>query len=374
MDIDRLRQFLLQPQESAKLDFKIELYKINEPKPTVQADIQRWTDAREQQWAELTKDIIALANGNIGTATQIGYLIIGADDKLKPDGTPNLRDVGNKVPTRKEILDKVNSYCQIPLPDIQCEKILLDGINLFVISIPPSPYLHRLSKQLKTPKKEYSPHTVLVRRGDGERTYEASSDEQKAIEQEKQTTLLKHSPGETAKHFEQELDSIDTQAGKKVVAPDRRPGQGATPKLGIPQAKREASQEKLLRTVTDEVRERLAQSLHNAVWLTLGMEQQDYRVQHPWSATVVQQSQSAVPLDAGTRIVEVFDRPEARQLLILGEPGAGKTTMMLELAEDLLKRATADKAEPIPVLLSLSSWKNPEQCFFEWLVQHGRNK
>jgi hypothetical protein len=54
MDSDRLRQFVLQPAESAKLDFKIELYKINEPKPTVQADIQRWTDAREQQWAELT--------------------------------------------------------------------------------------------------------------------------------------------------------------------------------------------------------------------------------------------------------------------------------------------------------------------------------
>jgi hypothetical protein len=335
MDIDRLRQFVLQPEESAKLDFKIELYKINEPKPTVQADIQRWTDAREQQWAELTKDIIALANGNIGTATQIGYLIVGADDKLKPDGTPNLRDVGNKVPTRKEILDKVNSYCQIPLPDIQCEKILLDGINLFVISIPPSPYLHRLSKQLKTPKKEYSPHTVLIRRRDGERTYEASPEEQTAIEQEKQTTLLKHFPGET----------------------------------GIPQAKREASQETLLEVVRTEVQEGLEPSLHNAVWLTLGMERQDYRVQRPWSATVAQQSQPAVPLDAGTRIVEVFDRPElARQLLILGEPGAGKTTMMLELAQDLLQRAMADKAQPIPVLLSLSSWKNPEQSFFEWLV------
>ena len=122
------------------------------------------------------------------------------------------------------------------------------------------------------------------------------------------------------------------------------------------------------------MRERLAQSLHNAVWLTLGIEQQDYRVQRPWSATLAQQSQSAVPLDAGTRIVEVFDRPElARQLLILGEPGAGKTTIMLELAQDLLQRAMADKAEPIPVLIDLSSWKNPEQPFFVWLVQRGKS-
>ncbi|MBD1895467.1 NACHT domain-containing protein [Coleofasciculus sp. FACHB-129] len=115
--------------------------------------------------------------------------------------------------------------------------------------------------------------------------------------------------------------------------------------------------------------------MHNAVWLTLGMEQQDYRVQRPWSATVVQPSQSPLPLAAGTRIVEVFDRPElAHQLLILGEPGAGKTTMMLELAEDLLRRAIADKAEPIPVLLSLSSWKNPKQSIFEWLVGELKGK
>ncbi|WP_041227101.1 NACHT domain-containing protein [Crinalium epipsammum] len=105
------------------------------------------------------------------------------------------------------------------------------------------------------------------------------------------------------------------------------------------------------------------------------MERQDYRVQRPWSATLAQPSHSPLPLAAGTRIVEVFDRQElARQLLILGEPGAGKTTMMLELAEDLLQRAIADKAEPIPVLVSLSSWKNPGQPIFEWLVGELKGK
>lgn len=124
--------------------------------------------------------------------------------------------------------------------------------------------------------------------------------------------------------------------------------------------------------MTTEVQERLAQSLHNAVWLTLGMERQDYRVQRPWSVVV---QQSAVPLDAETRIVEVFDNPEfARQLLILGEPGAGKTTMMLELAEDLLQRARADNTQPIPVLLNLSSWKNPQQSIFDWLVGELKSK
>ncbi|UYD31072.1 ATP-binding protein (plasmid) [Tolypothrix sp. PCC 7712] len=187
MDSTTLRQLVWKPEESAKLDFKIELYKIYEPKPTTQSDIQEWVKAKEQQWAELIKDVIALANGNTGTAAQTGYLVVGADDKLKADGTPTLRDVGNAIPTRKEILQKINSYCQPRLPDIQCEEVVVDGIKLFVVSIPPSPYLHRLSKQLKTPKKEYSPYTVLIRRGDGEETYEASPKEQIAIEKEKQS-------------------------------------------------------------------------------------------------------------------------------------------------------------------------------------------
>jgi predicted NACHT family NTPase len=120
--------------------------------------------------------------------------------------------------------------------------------------------------------------------------------------------------------------------------------------------------------------------LHNAVWLTLGLERQDYRVQRPWSATVRQEHQPSVALESGTRVVAVFDQPEMnRQLLILGEPGAGKTTMMLELAEDLVGRSQTDKTQPIPVLVSLSSWKplatpSGQQPFFDWLVGELKGK
>lgn len=105
------------------------------------------------------------------------------------------------------------------------------------------------------------------------------------------------------------------------------------------------------------------------------MERQDYRVQRPWSATVVQEQQSSEVLETGTRIIEVFDRPDiARQLLILGEPGSGKTTMMLELAQDLIGRARVGKTEPIPILLSLSAWKDPKQPIFEWLLSELKAK
>jgi Putative DNA-binding domain len=185
MDSSSLRKLVWQPAESAKLDFKIEPYKIDEPKPITNSDIQKWAENKEQQWAELTKDIIALANGNVGTAEEIGYLIIGAGDKLGADNKPTLRNVRKPVPTRTEILQKVNSYCNPKIPDLQCEEFMVDNVNLFVISIPPSPYLYRLSKQLKPPKLEYSPHVVLIRRKDGENTYVASPDEIEAIENEK---------------------------------------------------------------------------------------------------------------------------------------------------------------------------------------------
>jgi hypothetical protein len=202
MDVEQLRQLVSQPRETAKVDFKIQFYKISEPKPLESAAIQKWKDTKDQQWAEIVKDILALTNGNIGTVQQTAYLIIGSDDKLKADGTPNLQDVGNQVPTRKDIYEKVNSYCEPRLPNLDCEIIGLDNQQLFVISIPPSPYVHKLSKQLKTPKKDFSSHTVLLRRGDGEETYEASDEEKKALQEEKNYFFEKQTV------FQRDLDEL----------------------------------------------------------------------------------------------------------------------------------------------------------------------
>ncbi len=150
---------------------------------------------------------------------------------------------------------------------------------------------------------------------------------------------------------------------------------GAPPKSSTLQSKRNASQTILLQDVKKEVQERQEQSLYSSVRLNLEVEQQNYRVLPPWSAAIVQQSQPIVPLDAGSQIVDVFDHLKIeRKLLVLGEPGGGKTTMMLELAKALLERAMAYKAEPIPVLLNLSSWTKPDQSIFEWLVSELKKK
>ena len=48
-------------------------------------------------------------------------------------------------------------------------------------------------------------------------------------------------------------------------------------------------------------------------------------------------------------------------LLILGEPGSGKTTTLLELARDLIARAEKDSTLPVPVVFNLSSWAEKRQ-------------
>jgi NACHT domain-containing protein len=70
----------------------------------------------------------------------------------------------------------------------------------------------------------------------------------------------------------------------------------------------------------------------------------------------------------GTTILKVFD-DSGSSLLILGEPGAGKTMALLTLASGLLDRAEADSAQPVPVIFNLSSWRQGRHDLFSWLVQ-----
>ena len=56
-------------------------------------------------------------------------------------------------------------------------------------------------------------------------------------------------------------------------------------------------------------------------------------------------------------------------LLILGEPGSGKTMTLLQLAESLFNDAEYDATLLTPVVLNLSSWANEQKPLVEWLVE-----
>ncbi|MDZ8188420.1 MAG: NACHT domain-containing protein [Nostoc sp. ChiSLP02] len=61
-------------------------------------------------------------------------------------------------------------------------------------------------------------------------------------------------------------------------------------------------------------------------------------------------------------------------MLILGNPGAGKTTTTLDLAKALISRAEKKADYPIPVLFNLSNWKNDRQLIHDWLVAELKSK
>ncbi len=92
----------------------------------------------------------------------------------------------------------------------------------------------------------------------------------------------------------------------------------------------------------------LEQSLHGAAMIELGMEERAEAVERPWDM-VLQTDREDRPLPSGTKIIDVFDEMGG-SLLILGEPGSGKTTMLLELARDTIACAEKDLIQPIETL------------------------
>ena len=58
----------------------------------------------------------------------------------------------------------------------------------------------------------------------------------------------------------------------------------------------------------------------------------------------------------------------SRKLLILGEPGSGKTVLLLHLAEALLDKAKLEPENALPVVLNLSSWDASSTPLSDWLI------
>lgn len=134
-------------------------------------------------------------------------------------------------------------------------------------------------------------------------------------------------------------------------------------------AARPRNEQLLLNQVRDEVKARLESSLHHAVFLNLEKESQPEQVRRPWDQEIKIGTKPATPLASDTSILQVFDSPEvAGKLLILGQPGAGKTTTLLDLTQALVERATAESHDPMPVLFNLSTWKDDRQSMSAWLV------
>jgi DNA polymerase III delta prime subunit len=89
-------------------------------------------------------------------------------------------------------------------------------------------------------------------------------------------------------------------------------------------------------------------------------------VEAPWRRYLEAARQPPRLLPPDVRISRVFEQV-GRMLLILGEPGAGKTTTLLTLTRECIQQAERDSAAPVPVVLNLSSWTGARP-FRDWLV------
>jgi hypothetical protein len=138
------------------------------------------------------------------------------------------------------------------------------------------------------------------------------------------------------------------------------------PPLDEPPDREQATQLEILRRRVMEywVDGVLSESLKNQPQISLPKRKIDKAIDAPWKYPVQSLDLiSPAPLD-DRDLNAIYDATGL--LLILGEPGSGKTTTLLDLARTLLDRAEDDIKERVPVVLNLSSWKK-KQPLTEWI-------
>ncbi|MBW4523207.1 MAG: hypothetical protein KME16_26505 [Scytolyngbya sp. HA4215-MV1] len=159
MDVNQLRSSL-QEVENPKIEFKSCWY-CN----TDQLD--------DKGWGEFLKDLISLANGNVGYVDKTAYLIVGASD-IDPKPS-ELRDtfhvpangmLSNLQKLRETTLRKLREVCSPALSDIKIYFVKAEeGKDLLVIEIPPPIDVIKLDRDLNTRGIRFKKGTVLVRLG-----------------------------------------------------------------------------------------------------------------------------------------------------------------------------------------------------------------
>jgi NACHT domain len=88
-----------------------------------------------------------------------------------------------------------------------------------------------------------------------------------------------------------------------------------------------------------------------------------------WPRTPVQAGWAKGPdqlAGSGNQLADVFGRVPTRRLAVLGEPGSGKTILMVRLVLDLLRRRM--EGDPVPVLVPMASWDPSRQDLTDWLA------
>ncbi|MFM2433055.1 MAG: hypothetical protein RLZZ511_4269 [Cyanobacteriota bacterium] len=136
---------------------------------------------------------------------------------------------------------------------------------------------------------------------------------------------------------------------------------------------------RLIQSQLEIVERRLADMLERSVLIPLGFEDAGQQLGEGRSPLeILQRADDVAPVGgwfgrvkewipfgrggkvmfpARARMIDVFRHPDVSgRLLILGSPGAGKTTTLLELARELMTEAKADESKPWPHLFEMAGW------------------
>ena len=145
MDVNKLK-LLITKNENAKLEFKEQWY-------------------HQSQKNEMIKDIISIANGNPQTIGDVGYLIIGIEDKSKRVKGVDLHKTMAEL--EQEVLQNINNYATPPITDIIFDDTFnINGEKILVITIFAHNYLIYLSKDLQINKRTERKNSAFYREGD----------------------------------------------------------------------------------------------------------------------------------------------------------------------------------------------------------------
>lgn len=170
-------------------------------------------------------------------------------------------------------------------------------------------------------------------------------------------------------HMEAEVARlVEILSGKRRLPPSRRLDNRGRIKLN----------DKYRRIMLESVKEHwissfLEKSVFGLEILPVGLRKEPGEVWRPWDMILEAFDRESQVLPAGSRILDVYDNIRG-SLLILGEPGAGKTTALLELARDAITRAEEDSEQPLPIVFNLSSWAARRWPLTEWLVDELNTK
>ena len=117
----------------------------------------------------------------------------------------------------------------------------------------------------------------------------------------------------------------------------------------------------------------LEKSLYEEVLIALNVQDRHDLAQPPVRLAIQTPEGPPRPLPPSIDILDIFDE-HGKRLLILGEPGSGKTITLLDLARKLIVRARAHAEHPLPVVFNLASWAEKRQSLDDWLIAELENK